>query len=171
MQSRASIWSCLIAYVVFRYVEGISRIKKCSTSGRGVLIGDISAVYSILTAAIRLKYATMLSCGVADWVNWVVACRPSAIVRDKSYVDDYARAFYYDTEGDVQHWISMNKVRNSRAVCTDPRTSEAPFVWAQERYLNRHLKALLTNGIGATLKKKRLQELLATVDEMPTLAL
>lgn len=41
----------------------------------------------------------------------------------------------------------------------------------QDRYLARHLKALLNNGIGSTLKKKRLQELIASIDDMGSLTL
>lgn len=54
--TRIGVWGCVVAYVVFRYVEGISRIKKCSMAGRGVLTGDISMVFSQINAAVRLKY-------------------------------------------------------------------------------------------------------------------
>ncbi len=91
-------------------------------------------------------------------------------MRDKMYVDDIARAYYYDAEGDVQHWITSYKVLLLPRVplCTDGIfTFLLLCLCAQERYVSRHLKALLTNGIGPTLKKKRLQELLASVDEGP----
>ncbi len=39
----------------------------------------------------------------------------------------------------------------------------------QARYTARHLRALISFGIGPSLKRKRLSELLAIVDQLPTL--
>ena len=63
-------------------------------------------------------------------------------MRDKAYADEYIKAFYYDAELDAMQWVLQHK----------------------HRYSRRHMKAYVTNGVGAAAKKKKLKDLLASVD-------
>ncbi len=44
-------------------------------------------------------------------------------------------------------------------------------VTSQERYLGRHLRSIVENGIGPSLKSARVKELLASIDQMKTLTI
>ena len=79
----------MVGYVMYRMVEGVSRVKKCTTAGRGLMAMDVTAVYSVATRVLL----------------------PSTLEHDKAYADEYIKAFYFESEGDVMQWVLKNKVR------------------------------------------------------------
>lgn len=83
--SRLGVWSTIISHIIERFVEGVSRVKKCSPAGRGLMLLDIGTIY-----AAAAKAAPLL---------------PGCLSRDKSHADNYLRAFYYDSEIDLVAWI------------------------------------------------------------------
>jgi hypothetical protein len=87
--SRLGLWSCIVSHLVERFVEGVSRVKKCPPQGRGLMAVDLEAVYTFAN-----KHGpTLLQC----------------LSRDRSYADQYIAAFYLESEGDVMQWIGKNK--------------------------------------------------------------
>ena len=64
--------------------------------------------------------------------------------RDKSHADSYIAAFYYDTEADLLAWANKNRAA----------------------YPLRHTRALLTSGLGITLKKKPLHDALVAIESL-----
>jgi len=67
------------------------------------------------------------------------------VVEAKTRVDDFIKAFYYEREQDVFEWISQNSTR----------------------YEHWHLRGLVLNGIGATMKTNEQHETaLAKVDSL-----
>lgn len=129
--SRSGVWACAVGHVMLRVVEGFSRVKKCSTAGRGLMQLDVKNLW--------LRIARVLTTSPDSIVR----------VRDSSYVVDYVQAFYNTTETDVMPWILQHK----------------------ERYLGRHLRSIVENGIGPSLKSARVKELLASIDQMKTLTI
>lgn len=69
---------------------------------------------------------------------------PQFLPRDKGYVDGYVSVFYYDSDGDVLAWMAKNK----------------------QQYSLRHMRAVITNGIGVTLKKAKLRDAMIALESM-----
>ncbi len=44
--SRFGVWSAIVSHIVDRFVEGISRVKKCSVPGRGLMSLDLGTLYA-----------------------------------------------------------------------------------------------------------------------------
>lgn len=61
--------------------------------------------------------------------------------RDKAYVDTYVSAYYYNSEVDVLEWVAKNKAL----------------------FPLRMARAIVDNGIGSSLKKKQLKDVITTV--------
>jgi hypothetical protein len=120
--SRFGVWLVIVSHVIDRFVEAFSRVKKCSVPGRGLMSLDAATV---LAAAAKAGPIV-----------------PACLARDKTHVDGFVAAFYYDSEGDLLAWVAANR----------------------ERYPLRHVRALLANGIGPGLKKKALKDVTAAVD-------
>lgn len=64
--------------------------------------------------------------------------------RDKAYADSYISAYYFDSEADVLQWVTKNK----------------------GLYPLRQVRAIITNGVGHTLKKKQMKDALTAIDAM-----
>jgi Protein of unknown function C-terminus (DUF2451)/Vacuolar-sorting protein 54, of GARP complex len=107
--SRLCIWGCIVSHLMDKFADGVSRVKKCTVPGRGLMSLDVGHLYSV-----AMKQVPIPPQGV--------------LPRDKSYVDAYISAYYYDSEGDVMQWISKNR----------------------GAYPLRMVKAIITNGIGAS---------------------
>jgi hypothetical protein len=122
--SRLGIWCCVVSHVMERFVEGYARVKKCTVPGRGLMSLDAGTVY-----AQCVKVAPII---------------PHCLARDRSFVDSYIAAYYYDNEADLLDWITKN------------RTS----------YALHHVRALVNTGIGMNLKKKALKDLQSAVDSL-----
>jgi hypothetical protein len=122
--SRFGVWSVIVSHLLDRFVEGFSRVKKCTMQGRGLMSLDAATVYA--------------ACVKASPV--VSAC----LARDKSHVDAFVAAFYYDSEGDLLAWITQHRAA----------------------YPVRQMRALLTSGIGLTLKKKAAKDLGAAIEAL-----
>lgn len=122
--SRLGIWCCVMSHILDRFVEGYSRVKKCSVPGRGLMSLDAGTVY-----ALGAKAGPVL---------------PACLARDRSFVDSYIAAYYYDNEADLLDWISKNR----------------------HQYALHHVRALVNTGLGPGLKKKALKDLQVAVDSM-----
>ena len=62
--------------------------------------------------------------------------------RGKAYVDAFIRAAYLPTEAEALAWVASHK----------------------DKYEPRHVLAIISNGLGASLKKKASQKLLKDVE-------
>jgi hypothetical protein len=122
--SRVGVWSAITSHVLERFVEGISRVKKCTVPGRGLMALDAGAVYSA-------------ACKLAPTLQ-------QFLPRDKTYVDSYISAFYFEHETDLLQWLVKQK----------------------ENYTLRHVKAILTTGIGINMKKKPLKDAMTAIEAM-----
>jgi phosphopantothenate synthetase len=91
--SRAGIWASVVAFVLLRFVDGISRTKKISVTGRGAMLVDINALSSHINTSLKLKSDAIL-------------------VRNKAYAVDYLQAHYYEDEAELMDWVDTNKVPN-----------------------------------------------------------
>ena len=98
--ARLCLWSSVVSHLMERFCEGLSRVKKCSVPGRGLMSLDVGHAYA----------RAMNLCPVPALV----------LPRDKAYVDAYVSAFYYDSEVDVLQWVAQHKalypLRVARAV-------------------------------------------------------
>ena len=72
-----------------RFVEGYSRVKKCSELGRGLMSLDVGTVYAH-----------------AARVSPIV---PGCLSRDKAHVDGYVKAFYETSEGALLAWVLAHR--------------------------------------------------------------
>jgi hypothetical protein len=122
--SRLGVWSAIVSHIIERFVEGVSRVKKCSVPGRGLMSLDIGTIYAAAAKASPLL--------------------PGCLSRDKSHADAFVAAFYFDADSDLVAWITQHRAA----------------------YPLRHTKALLMNGIGATMKKKPLRDALVAVESL-----
>lgn len=122
--SRLGMWSALVSHIMERFVDGICLVKKCSVTGRGLMMLDAGHVYA---AAARLGPTA-----------------PAVLSRDKGYVDSLVSAFYFDNDGDLLPWMLHNKAQ----------------------YRLAHMRALLTTGIGGSLKKAKLKEVVAAMEAL-----
>jgi len=100
-----------------RLVEGFSRVKRCGDIGRGVMSMDLLTLYAR-----------------AAKVGPVV---PTCLSRDKSFVDNFIKAFYGLTEAGLMAWVEAHKAS----------------------YPLRQVRALLENGLGAAVKGKSYKHL------------
>ena len=98
--SRLGLWSCILSHVMERFVEGFSRVRKCSVPGRGLMTLDVGYVFEFA----RRTGPTL----------------PAVLARDKSFVDAYVSAFYLESEADLLQWVSGARpayaLRHMRAV-------------------------------------------------------
>lgn len=69
---------------------------------------------------------------------------PRFLPRDKGHVDAYVSAFYYSNEDDLLTWMYDHKAH----------------------YPLRHMRALLANGIGPSLKKAKLKDVTTALEAM-----
>lgn len=122
--SRFGVWSAIVSHVIDRFVDGFSKVKKCSVPGRGLMNLDSATVYA--------------ACAKAGPIV------PTCLSRDKAHVDAFIAAFYYDNESDLLQWITQNRAA----------------------YPLKHMRALLLNGIGLTMKKKPLKDMTAAIDAL-----
>jgi hypothetical protein len=118
------MWCTIVSHIMERFVEGFSRVKKCSVTGRGLMSLDVGTVYA--------------ACAKSGPVV------PTCLSRDKSYCDAYIAASYYDNEHDLVDWISKNRAG----------------------YALRHMRAILNNGIGLTIKKKAAKDAAVAIDAL-----
>lgn len=81
---REQVWMELCQCAFDTVLEGLSRVRKCSTEGRASMTMDISALHSGLDS--------------------VHVCRPP---RGKQYVDNYVKALYLSDEETV-HWAQQS---------------------------------------------------------------
>ena len=89
--SRLGIWSVVASHVLERFVEGFSRVRKCSVPGRGLMTLDVGNAYAIMSRA--------------------GPTLPTVLSRDKGFVDAYISAFYLESESDLLSWVA--RVRSS----------------------------------------------------------
>jgi len=122
--SRFGIWTCIVSHIMERFVEGYSHVKKCTVPGRGLMSLDAGTLYASCTRA-----STII---------------PTCLARDRSFVDSYIAAFYFDNESDLLDWINKNRAA----------------------YALHHIRGLINYGIGPNLKKKNLKDILTTIDSM-----
>ena len=98
--SHLGLWSCVLSHVMERFVEGFSRVRKCSVPGRGLMTLDVGHTYAYATRA-----GPTLS---------------TVLARDKAFVDAYVSAFYLESEADLLQWISTARaayaLRHMRAI-------------------------------------------------------
>jgi len=98
--SRLGVWSAIVSHVVERFVEGVSRVKKCSVPGRGLMSLDFGTLYA---AAARAGPVV-----------------PGCLSRDKAHADGYVAAFYFDAEADLLAWVAAHRaaypLRHARAL-------------------------------------------------------
>ena len=87
--SRFGVWSAIVTHVVDRFVDGFSKVKKCSVPGRGLMNLDSATVYA--------------ACAKAGPIV------PSCLARDKVHMDGFIAAFYYDSESDLLAWVTQNR--------------------------------------------------------------
>lgn len=87
--SRFGVWSAIVSHVLERFVEGYSRVRKCTVPGRGLQSLDVGTVYA---------HAAKV-CPIV----------PGCLLRDKSHADAYVAAFYYDSEADLLSWVTKNR--------------------------------------------------------------
>jgi hypothetical protein len=81
---REQVWLEMCQCAFDTVLEGLSRVRKCSTEGRASMTMDISALHTGLDS--------------------VHVCRPP---RGKQYVDNYVKALYLSDE-EVVHWAQQN---------------------------------------------------------------
>lgn len=122
--SRFGIWSAVVSHVLERFVEGYSRVKKCTVPGRGLMSLDAGTIYALCVKSGPVQ--------------------PQCLGRDKTFIDGYVSAFYFDNESDLLEWISKNR----------------PI------YALHHVRGLLNNGIGPNLKKKNLKDVQTAIDSL-----
>jgi hypothetical protein len=72
--ARVGGWSAIVSHMMDRFVEGYSRVRKCSVPGRGLMSLDVGTVYATCAK-----------------VGPIV---PACLARDKGHVDTYVAAFY-----------------------------------------------------------------------------
>lgn len=98
--SRLGVWLCIMSHVMDRFVEGVSRVPKCSVPGRGLMSLDAGSIY-------------LAGSKVAPTI-------PSMLPRDRGWVDTYISAFYLDGESELLQWMMKNKaaysLRHVRAI-------------------------------------------------------
>lgn len=122
--SRVGLWNAILSHVMDRFVEGFSRVKKCTVPGRGLMALDAASAFTAATKAGPVSL--------------------SHLPRDKSYVDAYLSAFYLDNDADLLQWIVRNK----------------------HQYPLRYTRAILLNGIGASMKKKQVKDAVYAIETM-----
>lgn len=122
--SRFGIWSCIVSHLNERFVEGFSRVKKCSVPGRGLMSLDAGTVFAVCCRAGPVL--------------------PALLARDRTFVDSYLSAFYFEGEADLLDWVTKNR----------------------SAYTLRSVRALVNSGIGANLKAKAKKELLTAIDAL-----
>ena len=96
--ARLALWGSLLAHLAERFVEGVSRVKKCSVPGRGLMMLDSGALWDATARASPLL--------------------PGCLARDKGHVDGYVSAFYFEAEADVLNWVAQ--VRSTMVVVIKP---------------------------------------------------
>ena len=98
--SRFGVWSAVVSHVMDRFVEGYSRVKRCSELGRGLMSLDVGTVYA---------HAARVSPLV-----------PACLSRDKAHVDGFVKAFYETSEGALLAWVLAHRaaypLRQARAL-------------------------------------------------------
>lgn len=119
--SRLGLWSCVVSHVLERFVEGFSRVRKCSVPGRGLMTLDVGHTYAFLTRA--------------------GPTLPTVLARDKSFVDAYVSAFYLESESDFLVWVAKARggyaLRHVRAVVMN-----GPIAVARKKQLREIVNAL-----------------------------
>jgi len=53
------VYACCIAHLYERFVEGVGRVRKCSTSGRGQMAMDITFIDQYARKVLALPYVTL----------------------------------------------------------------------------------------------------------------
>ena len=98
--SRFGIWSAVVTHIMDRFVEGYSRVKKCSVPGRGLMSLDVGTVYAHCAR-----------------VGPIV---PACLARDKAHADGFVAAYYYDSDADLLAWLTAHRaaypLRHARAL-------------------------------------------------------
>jgi hypothetical protein len=69
--SRLGVWCAIVSHVIERFVEGVSRVKKCSVPGRGLMSLDVGTIY----AAAAKASAVLPGCLARDKVRVASAWR------------------------------------------------------------------------------------------------
>lgn len=82
--SQIQVWMEICQCAFDTVLEGLSRVRKCSTEGRASMTMDISALHTGLDS--------------------VHVCRPP---RGKQYVDNYVKALYLSDE-EIVHWTQQS---------------------------------------------------------------
>ena len=123
--SRLGLWSALVSHVMERFVEAFSRVRRCSTPGRGLMTLDVGHTYAFATR--------------------VGPTLPGVLSRDKSHADAYVSAFYLESESDVLTWIVQQRaaypLRLMRALLAHGPVG-ARLKGAQARQLDNAVAAL-----------------------------
>ena len=122
--SRFGIWSCIVSHLNERFVEGFSRVKKCTVPGRGLMSLDAGTVFAVCCRAGPVL--------------------PSLLARDRTFVDSYLSAYYFEGEADLLDWVTKNR----------------------STYTLRSVRSLVNSGIGANLKAKAKKELLSAIEAL-----
>jgi hypothetical protein len=81
---REQVWIEVCQAAFDTVLEGLARVRKCSTEGRASMTMDVSALHTGL--------------------DNVHVCRPP---RGKQYVDNYVKASYL-SDDEVVHWVQQN---------------------------------------------------------------
>ncbi len=79
--AKRHVYACCVAHLYERFVEGVGRVRKCSTAGRGQMAMDITFVDQYVQKVFALPYVCVLTL-------WLLAlfCLPSLVVHLTSQV-------------------------------------------------------------------------------------
>jgi hypothetical protein len=53
--TRACVWGTAVAHVMYKMVEGVSRVKQCSSLGRGAMTLDVKELSSRISRVITVR--------------------------------------------------------------------------------------------------------------------
>lgn len=87
--SRLTLWSLIVSHALERFVEALSRVRKCSVPGRGLMTLDVGHTYACATRA--------------------GPTLPAILPRDKTFADGFISAFYLESESDLLTWVFQQR--------------------------------------------------------------
>lgn len=98
------VWNYFSNEILETFVDGISKLPKCSLDGRDQMLIDYKEILCILSSVSNLRYCFALS--LSD-LNLVLSCRSNFMLEFK--VENYIKAYYLDT-CQFKNWLLLHQV-------------------------------------------------------------